>query len=659
MNKAIILPKMAFTGIRKNGIVYLPYILTSAFSICVFFIFNCIINNKFLKDVPHGDYVWVLLQIGNVLLGIILVPFLFYTNSFLIKRRKKEIGLYSILGLEKKHIGFMMFMETFFIYITAMAIGLITAVVFAKLAFLMLLNASGLPVDITFTMPVFSFKVTFIFFGAVSLLNLGTNIFQVIRANPCDLLREPQRGEKEPKHLWIPTMLAVLFLGGGYWIAFISKIDSMIFSNFFLAVFMVVVGTYFLFTAGSIALLRALRRNKKFYYKKDNYVTVSGMIYRMKKSAASLVNICIFSTMVIITLLCTVSLTLGEKGAIRFNYPLDAKYTFYCDEKVDTDHFDTEMLRIAGENAVVIKDKIDFPFFDIATHKNENMFSVVDSKNEDEDQSSIRLLSLSDYNRIESQNQTLEEDEILVYSNTEDFKYDSAIMNGKEYKVKEEINSLCFDTKEKNNYSRGKVYFILNNYKSMEEMARTFNGDPAYPYYSIWFNMDGETSNKEAFLANLDKISSQMPGFYSTGNIIDWSYDVKSMDGGLLFIGVFFGLIFTICVLLVMYYKQISEGLEDKQNFDIMQQVGMSDDDVKSTIHRQIMLVFGLPLAVAILHTIMGLRMTINLLYALNLYNTKLIELCALAIIAIFTVFYILSYFVTANTYYKIIKRKS
>ncbi|MPN05296.1 hypothetical protein SDC9_152546 [bioreactor metagenome] len=150
-----------------------------------------------------------------------------------------------------------------------------------------------------------------------------------------------------------------------------------------------------------------------------------------------------------------------------------------------------------------------------------------------------------------------------------------------------------------------------------------------------------------------------MPGFYTSKNIIDWGYDVKSMDGGLLFIGVFFGLIFTICLLLIMYYKQISEGLEDKQNFIIMQQVGLSDDDVKSTIHRQIMLVFGLPLVVAILHTMMGLKITIRLLYALNLYNTNLILLCALGIIAVFTVFYILSYFVTASTYYKIVKRKS
>lgn len=659
MSKVILLPKMAVTGIRKNGIVYFPYILTTAFSICVFFIFSCIINNDFLQKVPHAAYVWALLQVGNVLLGIILVPFLFYTNSFLIKRRKKEIGLYSILGLEKKHIAIMMFMETLFIYIIAVAIGLTTAVVFAKLAFLILLNASGLPVDIVFTMPLNSFKVTLLFFGGISCLNLGTNLFQVTRANPSDLLREPKKGEKEPKHLWIPTMMGILFLGGGYWIAFISKVDGMIFTNFFLAVFMVVVGTYFLFTAGSIALLRTLRKNKKFYYKKSNYITVSGMIYRMKKSAASLVNICIFSTMVIITLLCTVSLTLGEKEAIRFICPLDAEYVFDCSETADTSAFETDMLRLASENNVQIKDKIGFYYFLINTCNNKNIFSITTASSEEEKLRQVRLLSLSDFNGIEGQNKTLEQDEILVYSNTEDFKYSSVTINEKALKVKEEISSLHFDTKEENNYSRGKLYFIINDYNNMEEMAKDFNDGSDSPYYSVRFNMEGKGSDKEAFLTELDKKWAEMPGFVSSKNIIDWGYDVKSMDGGLLFIGVFFGLIFTICLLLIMYYKQISEGLEDKENFDIMQQVGMSDDDVKSTIHRQIMLVFGLPLVVAILHTMMGLRMTMKLLYALNLYNTQLIGLCGIGIIFVFTIFYVLSYLVTANTYYNIVKRKS
>lgn len=656
MNKAVLLPKLAVTGIRKNSIVYLPYILTTAFSVCIFFIFSCIIKNDFLMGVPHAQYVMMLLEIGKVLLGIILVPFLFYTNSFLIKRRKKEIGLFSILGLEKKHIGVMMFMETLFIYMISMIIGIVTAVVFAKLTFLILLNACGLPVDTKFSMTFGSFLSTFVFFGAVSLLNLATNLFQVTTANPSELLSGPKKGEKEPKHLWVPTLLGVLFLGGGYYIALISKVDSMIFVNFFLAVFMVVVGTYFLFTSGSIALLRALKKNKKFYYNQSNYITVSGMIYRMKKSAASLVNICIFSTMVIITLLCTVSLTLGQKDAIRFTYPLDVYYEFVDTERVNTDDFETDMLGIASNHNVQVTDKINFDYFPITALVDGNSFSSDTTSEYEDNQITFRTLSLSDYNRIESQNQTLEEDEILIYSTTKDFNYHSVIMNEKEYKVKEEISSLSFDPKEIHSYSNRSIYVIVNDYKSMEEIAATFNGTSATPYYSIRFNMEGEVSDKEAFLIDLDQRSSEMSDGFSHGNIIDWGYDVKSMNGGLLFIGVFFELIFTICVVLIMYYKQISEGLEDKQNFDIMQQVGMSDDDVKAAIHRQIKLVFGLPIAAAILHSFMGLSMTINLLYALNLYNTKLIVLCALGVILIFTVFYAFSYLLTANTYYKIVK---
>lgn len=660
MNNLVLLPRMAINGIKNNKIVYFPYILTTAFSVCVFFIFNCIINNDIIQNLPHAAYAWMLLKIGNVLLGIILVPFLFYTNSFLIKRRKNEIGLYSILGLEKKHIGFMMLVETICIYLISMVIGLLTAVVFSKLAFLILLNASGLPVNVEFTMPIISFITAFIFFGAVSILNLFTNLFQVTMVNPSELLKGSKKGEKEPKHLWIPTILGLVFLGGGYRLALISKINGNIFTNFFLAVLMVIIGTYFLFTAGSIALLQGLRKNKKFYYKKSNYITVSGMIYRMKKSAASLVNICIFSTMVIITLLCTASLYLGEEGAIRFDYPLDVKYVFDCAEMPDANFFNTQMQEIAKENNVKIADKIDFQYFIINTHQDENEFSTGDGRDleKDPNETSVKLMSLSDYNLIESKDQTLKSDEILVYSNTEDFNYDSVNVGGRKFKIKEEIPSMRFDIKEKNNYSRQQLYFIFDDEQRTMEVAKIFSGNPAYPYYSVRFNMDGEFEHKEAFLADLDKVASQIDGFYGGSNIIDQSYDVKSMDGGLLFIGIFFGLIFTICLLLIMYYKQISEGLEDKKNFEIMQQVGLSDNDVKATIHRQIMLVFGMPLIVAILHTMVGLKMTTNLLYSLNLFNTSLIQLCAFGIIGIFTVFYVLSYLVTAKTYYNIVKSK-
>jgi len=315
------------------------------------------------------------------------------------------------------------------------------------------------------------------------------------------------------------------------------------------------------------------------------------------------------------------------------------------------------MLGLAGDHNVQVTDKIDFHYFIITALVDGNSFSTDNTPDLEENQITVRILSLSDYNRIESQNQTLEDNEILIYSTTKDFKYDSVMMNEKEYKVKEEVSSLSFDTKEENSYSNRSLYLIVNHYKSMEEIATTFNGKSATSYYSIRFNMEGETSDKEAFLAVLDQNCSKMTSGYSSGNIIAWGYDIKSMDGGLLFIGVFFGLIFAIFLVLIMYYKQISEGLEDKQNFDIMQQVGLSDDDVKSTIHRQIKLVFGLPLVAAILHSFMGLSMTINLLYALNLYNTKLIVLCAIGIIAIFTAFYAFSYLLTAKTYYKIVKR--
>ncbi len=656
MNKVFILPKLAVTGIRKNGIVYIPYILTTSFAICVFFIFSCIIKNQMLNEIPYAGYALMLLEIGKWLLGIIIIPFLFYTNSFLIKRRKREIGLYSILGLEKKHIGIMMFFETILIYIISIVIGLSVATVFAKLVFLILLNIGGFPIETKFTMPVGSFIQTILFFAVISALNLITNLFQVTTANPSELLSGTKKGEKEPKHIWIATFIGIVTLGYGYYLAFSSKMDSMIFMNFFLAVLLVVIGTYFLFTSGSITLLKILKKNKKFYYKEKNYITISGMLYRMKKSSASLVNICIFSTMIIITMLCTVSLSFGEADAIRFHFPKDAVYVFDGSGIADIDGFHVMKQELADKNNVKIEDQIEFSYYMITMTNNENKFIKDEVEYFDGGEVVIRILSLEDYNKSEAQNLTLENGEVLLFSNTFDYNYSNIILNDNEYQVKQVLKEVSFDNKEKNNYGQSGIYIVVKETEQMKEMAIACNKDAVTPLHTIRFNVSGEEADRELFLDSLDEKSASMPGFASSENVIAWGQEMSSMNGGLLFIGIFFGMLFTICLVLIMYYKQISEGLEDKKNFEIMQQVGMSDDDVKMTIHRQIMMVFGLPLVAAIIHTFVSLNMTICLLYALDLFNTNFIIFCAFGTIVVFGVVYGISYLLTAKTYYKIVK---
>ncbi|MBN7772123.1 FtsX-like permease family protein [Clostridium aminobutyricum] len=657
MNTGTLLPKLALTGIWKNRMVYLPYILTTSFSVCVFFIFNCILHNKVMENIPHAMYVMVLLQIGIFLLGLILAPFLFYTNSFLIKRRKKELGLYSILGLEKKHISMMLLIETLLIYALSLLLGIVTAIIFSKLVFLILLNVSGLPIDTEFTVSMSSFKATMIFFGIVSLLNVLTNLFQVTRANPAELLRSPKQGEKEPKHLWIFSILGVLFLGSGYAIAAVAKLNGMIFLFFFLAVLFVVIGTYYLFTAGSIVFLRILKRNKKFYYKKENYITVSGMIYRMKKSAASLVNICIFSTMIIITLLCTISLSLGEEDVIKFRFPYDVVYVFDAAATEDIHQFGDEMNALAFKNDVNISDKKEWNYYQVIALENDNHFSADIEPGYQENQQKLVILTVEAYNRIEGKKEILQENEVLIYSTAKNFGYDRILLNDQAYRIKSELKAFTLDPKEPNSYSNRTYYIITSDLAGAQHIAAVLSKKEPMLYDNIRFNMEGEKSDKEEFLSELFKQTSRFEGWISSENAIEWGAMTKSMNGGLLFIGVFFGLIFTICLVLIMYYKQIAEGFEDRNNFEIMQQVGMSDEDVKVTIRKQILLVFSFPLIGAIIHTFMGLHMIINLLYALNLYNTSLIVTNTFVIIAVFAVFYGLSYLFTAKSYYRIVRQ--
>lgn len=654
MNKLFLLPKLALTGIRKSGVIYLPYIFTTAFSIGIFFIFSCIIGNPILDNVPHAGYVVMLLAIGKGLLVFILILFLFYTNSFLIKQRKKELGLYTILGLEKKHVGLIVLFETLILYIVSIIIGIATACVFAKLIFLFMLRISGLPSDTGFVLTPVSFTSTITFFGAVSLINLITNLWQVTRVNPTELLQGSKKGEKEPKHLWIPTVFGLLTLAIGYGSAITSKLDSMIFVRFPVAVLFVIIGTYLLFTSGITALLKLLKKNKRFYYTKDNYVTISGMFYRMKKSVASLVNICIFSTMVIITLLCTVALTLGEKDAIRYSNPTDVSYSFPAvDEAIQTD-FTESIATLSNQYQVTTE-----PLY-IYTKKSTTLMPADDTHFVTDTTSGFQgkeidiiLMTLDDYNQIMNQSETLNDGEALCFSTTEDYGHSTFSYFDTTFSIKKELSSLCIESKEPHGYSNRAYYLIVKDMGVLNALPGST------PSYSFAFNMTGEKENQQAFVNALEEkansISHTYDIYFSSRNILDYSAEMKSMNGGLLFIGVFFGLIFSISLILIMYYKQISEGLEDQNSFHIMKKVGMSEEDVKKTIQKQILLVFSIPLVVAIIHTFASINMTIQMLYALNLYNTSTILISAVIIIIAFTIFYGISYKITAKTYYRII----
>ncbi len=596
--KTGLLPRLAVNSIRRNSAVYLPYIGVCIFAIFTFFVYGMILNSDVTETLPRAGYATMLLLIGQVLLGLIMIPFLVYANSFLLKGRKKELGLYSILGMGKKHICRMMFYETILIFLMVLAGAIVLGLLFYRLLFLLLLNLAGLPVNITFQFSGAAFLETILFAGFVMLLQLAMNLYQVWKANPVDLMSESGKGERKLRFTGLWCLLGLLATGYGYWTALSAKLDSNIFTNFFVAVFCVVMGTHFLVTSGSIMLLNFLKQRHGFYYRSENFITISGMLYRMKKNAAGLANICIFSTMVIITAVCTVSLYLGLPGLIRYRYPgqIQAQFLDRGENSFrERDLFREEAEALAGQTGVRISDYRGGFLGEEGTAPGEE-----------------RNLS-GEEGTVPGEEGTVSREGENVPGEKADLPGEEGIASGESEVVEP------------------RVYLIEVNPEGDEEAVKEFSGQ-------------------------LQQLFSAGEGFLSYMDYGEAILEDKSMYGGLLFVGITFGMIFLICLLIIMYYKQIAEGFEDRRNFDVFKKVGMDEAEVQETIKRQIRLVFYLPLTGAFLHTLAGMHMVIVLLGSIHLYDQGIMIGAAAVICVLYAFVYVFCYRRTAKAYYRIVR---
>ena len=665
MNKWKLLPHMAFKGIIQNKTVYYPYLVVGAFSVFTYFIFSSILyNRELIEELPRAAYAWMLLAMGRGLLVVILIPFLYYANSFLVKRRSREFGLYSILGLEKRHIGMMLFSETVFIYMIVTGSGILFGSVLSKLFFLFLLRIIGLPLNVEFTFTWQAFKDTVSLFAVVFLINLGYGLFQVNRSKPVELLSGSKKGEKEPKRITVYGIIGAAALAFGYKISICSELNSMIFIDFFLAVFFVVIGTYLLFTSGSILLLRILKKNKKIYYKAQNFVTISGMLYRMKKNAAGLANICIFSTMVIITIICTITLYCGLDGITHHDYPYDVSADYGAGD-VKRENVEKKVSELEEKYGLKMQ-RIDiYDFRQFSCSKCGNQFEQKLPDSSFEDIYRITFLTLENYNGIENEHKTLGDGEVLILATGEDFGYDSVGFMGMEMSVAEEIRSLFPFPKAGRSDFGAEYIIVVKDEMARDVCVKAFAEENGITDMEGFLNdncqkvgvvLEGKDELKQDFGDELLGWMQGQKGFTSYQNGLKEREEIETMYGGLLFIGLIFGTVFFTCLLLIMYYKQISEGYEDQESFAIMQKVGMSDKEIKGTIHRQILLVFLLPLAGALWHTWAGMFMVNNLMAALGLFDDFLMITGAVLVSMFFAFAYGISYAVTAKTYYKIVR---
>ena len=655
-------PKLAASNIKKNGKAYIPYILSCVMTVAMFYIVKSLSYNPGLKNMVGSNTMMTMMSMCSVMIALFAIIFLFYTNSFLVKRRKKEFGVFNILGMEKSHIAKTMAWENFYVTLISIAGGLVIGIALDKAMFLLIAQVLNEEISLGFFISDKAIISTVVMFCIIFLLILLNSIRQIKTANPIELLTAGNAGEREPKTKWVLTILGLLSLGTGYYIALAIKNPLTALVYFFFAVILVIIGTYMLFTAGSIALLKILRKNKKYYYKTKHFTSISGMIYRMKQNAVGLANICILSTAVLVMVSSTSSLMLGMQDVIATRYPDDfIVYSNETSEERAYESFDA-IRELQEEQNLNVTSEREYRYLVFPAFINGDTFEVTRDANFSSlgNLNNLIFVSLSDYNRVMGTDKTLAEDEILVYSDRLQFDYPTLKIFDREYSVKEKIdefigNGLIVAV------AANTQFIVLPDGTDIEELyalqkEALSDGASEIQYY-YGFNSDADEETQRAFYRTLleDYVGHGYEGTIESK--ADSRSEFVGLYGGFFFIGIFLGILFIMATVLIIYYKQISEGYDDKQRYEIMQKVGMTHQEIKNSIHSQVLTVFFLPLIVAGIHIAVAFPIITKLLALLNLLNVQLFLTCTVVCYVVFAVMYLLIYLLTARTYYKIVSK--
>lgn len=655
-------PKLAASNIKKNGKAYIPYILSCVMTVAMFYIVKSLSYNPGLKNMVGSSTMMTMMSMCSVMIALFAIIFLFYTNSFLVKRRKKEFGVFNILGMEKSHIAKTMAWENFYVTLISIAGGLVIGIALDKAMFLLIAQVLNEEISLGFFISDKAIISTVVMFCIIFLLILLNSIRQIQTANPIELLTAGNAGEREPKTKWVLTILGLLSLGTGYYIALAIKNPLTALVYFFFAVILVIIGTYMLFTAGSIALLKILRKNKKYYYKTKHFTSISGMIYRMKQNAVGLANICILSTAVLVMVSSTSSLMLGMQDVIATRYPDDfIVYSNETSEERAYESFDA-IRELQEEQNLNVTSEREYRYLVFPAFINGDTFEVTRDANFSSlgNLNNLIFVSLSDYNRVMGTDKTLAEDEILVYSDRLQFDYPTLKIFDREYSVKEKIdefigNGLIVAV------AANTQFIVLPDGTDIEELyalqkEALSDGASEIQYY-YGFNSDADEETQRAFYRTLleDYVGHGYEGTIESK--ADSRSEFVGLYGGFFFIGIFLGILFIMATVLIIYYKQISEGYDDKQRYEIMQKVGMTHQEIKNSIHSQVLTVFFLPLIVAGIHIAVAFPIITKLLALLNLLNVQLFLTCTVVCYVVFAVMYLLIYLLTARTYYKIVSK--
>ncbi len=646
---------MATSNLKKNHSLYLPYALTTIMVTMILYITHALSAMPELSTLRGGGAIAQTLGFGVIVVQLVALLTILYANAFVTKNRLKEYGLYSILGLDRKNIQLLSFIELLLFSVVSVGLGILLGIVFHRFSFAVLLKLIRIPIGIEYSMQLGSVGFVLIsmafIFGVVFFLN-ATKMYM---SRPLEMLSEKKKGETKGRFILLRALIGAGLLGGAYYMSQTIEAPVAALYSFFVAVLLVILATYILFDAGSIVLLSLLQKNKKLFYQPTNFISISNLKFRMRKNAAGLASICILSTMVLVTLATTVALQTGTADLLKKSYPTDYSATAFVEDTSTIRQLSEQISKMKAQSKGTISNEMNYLSVLRAAKSMEGGVDIEGVYPGDSPAAFITFLSADDYNRIFGTNFHPNDNEAVLGLVKGDDKNVSAIrVNGQlTLQVKEMIATSDFKEKlPQLPYVADNVYVAV-----VKDPTKMIDGKLGRGFYYALWNTSTDTSAKtEEFEAYANVIEASNDDSITVGSREDAAKDIYGFMGSLLFVGALLSVAFFIGAVLVIYYKQISEGYEDRDRFVILQKLGIDQKTIKKSINRQVLIVFFLPLVTAFIHTAFAFKMYRKIIQLFGVDGNVTLN-ATIVIGAIFVVVYLIVYQITSRSYYKIIKR--
>ena len=663
-------PKLALDGIRKNKRLYTPYLLACVGMVAMLYIITFLSQSPLVQSARGGTTACMAMGFGSWVIAIFSCIFLFYTNAFLIRRRKKEFGLYNILGMEKRHIGVILFWETLFTALIALAAGLAIGILLSKLVELALLKLLQSGVTFTFSVSVPALARTLIVFAVIFVLLYLNALRQVRFSSAIALLRSESAGEKPPKANWLLGIVGLLLLGSAYYIAVTVADPVSALFWFFIAVVLVILATYLLMICGSVVLCRSLQKNRRYYYRADHFVSVSSMAYRMKRNGAGLASICVLATMVLVMISSTASLFFGAEDSLKTRYPREENITVWLDgaEQLTDDSIPAaraalnETLR---ENGVTPQNIIDYRCARVYGNLLDEDVQLVAGYVASGSLCGFEFIPLADYNAATGENRTLQNGEVLLYAHGIGYRGSEICFEGAcTLRIAEQLDAESFPFRPLSTETVPTLMLVVSDPQAALAPIYALRDENGEELPSTRWAYQFDTGlTEDAQIALLGDLQDTL--FENSNGGKGYTYDAQSRVsnaddfygtfGSLFFLGALLSVVFTFAAVLIIYYKQISEGYEDQARFAIMQKVGMTRREIRRSINSQLLTVFFLPLGLAGVHLIFAFPMVRKVLTLFGLQNLRLFALVTALCFVFFAAVYAVIYRTTSSAYFAIV----